>query len=340
MGFRIATLAGNGTAGCGGDGGPVERALLNWPRDVALDAGGVLYIADTLNHRVRRIDIEGIITTVVGTGSNGYSGDGGPAISAQLAAPRGVAVAADGCLYVSDTENHCVRRIGPDGCIDTIAGTGTPGSGGDGGRAADAQLSWPSAIAVGRDGSVYVADSGNHRVRRIGPDGRVTAVVGTDESGCSGDGGPAADARLSGPRGLAVSPDGNLYVGDTGNHRVRKVSLDGMICTVAGTGDEGREGDGGPATGARLSAPRGLAVGPDGELVIADCGNSLIRQVTPDGMIVTLAGNGTEGYSGDGGPATSAQLADPHGIIVSKDRTIYAAEPRNSCVRKSWCTRP
>jgi DNA-binding beta-propeller fold protein YncE len=340
MAFRIATLAGNGAAGYGGDGRPAERALLNWPRDVALDAGGVLYIADTLNHRVRRIDIEGIITTVVGTGSNGYSGDGGPAISAQLAAPRGVAVAADGCLYVSDTENHCVRRIGPDGRIDTIAGTGTPGSGGDGGRAADAQLSWPSVIAIGRDGSAYVADSGNHRIRLIGPDGRITAVAGTGEAGCSGDGGPAADARLSGPRGLAVSPDGGLFVADTGNHRVRKVSLDGMICTVAGTGDEGREGDGGPATGARLSAPRGLAVGPDGRLFIADCDNSLVRQVTPDGMIVTVAGNGTEGYSGDGGPAISAQLADPHGIVVSKDGTIYTAEPRSSCVRKIWCTRP
>jgi len=337
--YRITTRAGNGTAGYRGDGGPAERALLNWPRDVALDAAGVLYIADTLNHRIRRIDTGGVITTVAGTGSNGYSGDGGPAISAQLAAPRGVAVAADGGLYLSDTENHCVRRINPDGRIQTVAGTGAPGYGGDDGPAADAQLSWPAGMAVGADGSVYVADSGNDRIRRLRPDGRIGTVAGTGDVGYNGDGRPAVCAWLSCPRGVAVGPDGSLYVGDTENHRVRKVSLDGIICTVAGTGDEGRDGDGGPAASARLSAPRGLAVDLDGRLFIADCDNSLVRQVTPDGIITTIAGNGTEGYSGDGGPATEAQLADPHGIAVSRDGTIYTAEPRNSCVRKAWRTR-
>jgi sugar lactone lactonase YvrE len=338
--YRIATRAGNGTPAYSGDGGPAESALLSWPRDVALDAAGILYVADTLNHRIRRIDINGVITTVAGTGSNGYSGDGGPAISAQLAAPRGVAVAADGCLYLSDTENHCVRRISPDGRIQTVAGAGEPGYGGDDGPAAEAQLSWPAGIAVGADGSVYVADSGNDRIRRLRPDGRIGTVAGTGDVGYNGDGRPAVCAWLSCPRGVAVGPDGSLYLGDTENHRVRRITPDGMIITIAGNGTEGCSGDGGPATSARLSAPRGVAVALDGGIFIADCGNSLVRQVTPDGMIITIAGSGTEGYSGDGGPATSAQLADPHGIVVSKDGTIYTAEPRSSCVRKIWSTRP
>jgi sugar lactone lactonase YvrE len=334
--YRIAARAGNGTPGYGGDGGPAESALLNWPRDIALDAAGVLYIADTLNHRIRRIDPNGVIATVAGIGSSGHSGDGGPASLARLAAPRGVAVAADGGLYVSDTENHCIRRISLDGRIQTVAGTGEPGHGGDDGPAAEARLSWPAGMAVGADGSVYVADSGNDRIRQIGPDGRIDTMSGTGDAGYNGDDRPAACAWLSCPRGVALGPDGSLYVGDTENHRVRRITPEGMIYTAAGTGDQGYSGDGGPATAARLSAPRGVAMNSAGGLFIADCDNSVIRLVHPDGMITTIAGNGIEGHSGDGGPATEAQLADPHGLVLGDDGALYTAEPRSSCVRKLW----
>jgi len=336
MASRLTTRAGNGTPGYGGDGGPAASALLNWPRDVALDAGGALHIADTNNHRIRRIAADGIIATVAGVGSGGHSGDGGPALSAQLAAPRGIAVGADGSVYVGDTENHCVRRIDPHGCMSTIAGTGAPGYGGDGGPAVAAQLSWPGAMAVGGDGSVYVADSGNHRIRRVSRDGVITTIAGTGAAGYDGDGGPAACAALSAPRGLALGPDGGLYIGDTENHRVRRVALDGTISTVAGSGGEGYGGDGRAAVEAQLSVPRGVAVGPDASLFIADCGNSVIRQVKSDGTIITIAGNGSEGYIGDGGLAIQAQLSDPHGVVVSREGIVYTAEPRSSCVRVIW----
>lgn len=334
MAFRISTRVGNGTPGYSGDGGPAENALVNWPRDVALDADGSLYITDTNNHRIRRVGTNGIITRVAGTGSSGYSGDGGPALCAQLAAPRGIAIGADGYLYVSDTENHCVRRIDPDGRITAIAGTGAPGYGGDGGPAVAAQLSWPSAIAVGGDGSIYVADTGNHRIRWVSRGGVINTRAGTGDAGYDGDGRPGACARLSAPRGLAVGPDGSLYIGDTENHRVRRVALDGAISTVAGNGQAGYSGEAGAAVEAELSFPRGVAVGPDGSLFIADCGNSVIRQVRPDGTIVTIAGKGSEGYTGDGGSATQAQLADPHGVVVSREGIVYTAEPRNSCIRE------
>jgi streptogramin lyase len=336
MAFRITTRAGNGTPGYDGDGGPAENALLNWPRDVALDGGGALYITDTNNHRIRTVAADGIIATVAGSGSNGPSGDGGPALSAKLAGPRGLAVSADGSLYVGDTENHCVRRIDRSGRISTIAGTGRPGYSGDGGPAAAGQLSWPSAIAIGGEGSVYVADTGNHRVRRIAPNGAISTFAGTGVSGYDGDGRPAAQTSLSAPRGLATGPDGSLYVGDSENHRVRRAAPDGIISTLAGNGDGGYGGDGGPAVKAQLSFPRGVAVGPDGSLVIADCGNSVIRQLRPDGTILTIAGTGSEGYTGDGGPALQAQLADPHGVVVSGKGIIYTAEPRSSCVRVIW----
>lgn len=333
MRWHIETWAGTGIPGYHGDGEPAEQARLNWPRDVAVDASGALYIADTLNHRIRRVGPDGVITTVAGVGQCGHSGDGGPAIGARLAAPRGVAVAPDGSVYVSDTENHCVRRITPDGIIHTVAGTCQAGDGGDDGPAVRAQLSWPAGIAIAPDGSVYVADSGNDRIRRLHLDGSISTVAGTGRAAWEGDGGPAVAASLSCPRGVTVGPDGTLWIGDTENHRVRRISPEGFIHTAAGTGEPGYAGDNGPAAAARLRGPRGLAAAPDGSLFIADCDNSVIRLLTPAGLIIAIAGTGKEGCSGDGGPALAARLADPHGIALAPGGSLYLAEPRSSRVR-------
>ena len=332
----ITTVAGNGIEGYSGDGGPAIRAQLSWPRDMAISEDGSLYIADTMNHRIRKVNPEGVIITVVGNGIAGYSGDGGPATDAQLNGPRDVEIGTDGAIYIADTNNHCIRKVTPDGVITTLAGSGIAGYSGDGGPAIEAQLSWPQDVAIGMDGSLYIADTGNHRVRKVTPDGPIITVAGTGVLGYSGDGGPATDAQLARPRGVFVDADGYIYIGDTENHRIRKVSPDGIIITVAGNGTEGYSGDGGTATNAQIAWPRGVAVDVDGCIYIADCGNSIIRKVMSDGTIITVAGTGTEGYSGDGGPALKAELADPHGIAVGGDGSLYIGEPRNHCIRKVW----
>jgi sugar lactone lactonase YvrE len=278
----------------------------------------------------------GIITTAAGNGTPGYSGDGGPATSAQLNMPRDVAVGADGSLYIADTDNHCVRKVIPNGVINTLAGVGTSGYSGDGGPATSAQLAWPQDVAVGTDGGLYIADVGNHRIRRVTLDGIILTVAGTGEWGYMGDGGPAIRAQLARPRGVTVDTEGCLYIGDTENHRVPKVTPNGTLITVAGNGTASYSGDGGPATRAQLAWPRGVVMDAEGCLFIADCGNSVIRKVAQSGTISTVAGNGTEGYSGDGGPATRAELADPHGIVLGADGSLYIGEPRNHCIRKVW----
>jgi sugar lactone lactonase YvrE len=332
----ITTVAGNGTPGYSGDGGLATRAQLNWPRDMAIGADRSLYIADTRNHCIRKVIPEGIISTAVGTGVPGYSGDGGPAASAQLNGPRDVEVGADGSLYIADTDNHCVRKVTPAGVIVTLAGTGASGYSGDGGLASRAQLAWPQDVAVGSDGNLYIADTGNHCIRKVTLDGVILTVAGTGVCGYGGDGGPAIRAQLARPRGVFVGADGCVTLSDTENHRVRRVTPDGTILTVVGNGTEGYSGDGGPAARTQLAWPRGVVVDADGCLFIADCGNSVIRKVAPDGTIGTVAGTGTEGYSGDGGPATRAELADPHGIILGSDGCLYIGEPRNHCIRKVW----
>ena len=332
----IATVAGCGTEGYSGDDGPATSAQLNWPRDTSVGADGSLYIADTNNNRIRKVAPDEIISTVVGTGRSGYSGDGGLATNAQLNRPRDVEVGADGSLYIADTDNHCIRKVTPDGVISTLAGIGASGYSGDGGPATSAQLAWPQDVTVGTDGSLYFTDTGNHRIRKVSLDGTISTAVGTGVWGYSGDGGPASRAQLARPRGVSVGADGCLYIGDTENHRVRRVTPDGTITSVAGSGTEGYSGDGGLAASAQLAWPRGVALDVEGNLYIADCGNSVIRKVAPDGTITTVAGTGIEGYSGDGGSATRAELADPHGIVIAEDGSLYISEPRNHCIRKVW----
>ncbi|MEU9115959.1 hypothetical protein AB0D04_30345, partial [Streptomyces sp. NPDC048483] len=251
------------------------------------------------------------ISTVAGTGDAGFTGDNGPAVSAQLKQPYEIAVDSTGTLYIADYGNNRVRKITTDGKISTVAGTGTRGFSGDCGLAVSAQLNYPRGVAVDSAGAVYIADAGNHRVRKITADGKICTVAGTDTKGFSGDDGPATAAQLDGPYAVAVDSTGVLYVADYNNRRVRKITTDGMISTVAGTGTAGSDGDGGPAVSAQLSRPRGMAVGRAGDLYIADAGNHQVRKITADGKISTVAGTDTKGFSGDDGPATAAQLNAP-----------------------------
>ncbi|MEU2458261.1 RICIN domain-containing protein [Streptomyces sp. NPDC012473] len=281
---KISTVAGTGAAGFGGDGGPAATAQLNCPREVVVDRTGTVYVADAANNRIRKIAADGKISTVAGTGVAGSGGDNGPAASAQLNMPYGVAVDGTGVLYIAEFGGHRIRKVAADGKITTFAGTGVPGSGGDGGPAGSAQLSRPYAVAVDRDGALYISDSWNHRVRRVASDGKISAVAGTGTAGFAGDDGPATEAQLNRPYGMVVDAAGTLYISEHSNHRVRRVASDGKISTVAGTGTAGFAGDDGPATSAKLNGPFGLAVDCVDTLYIADYSNHRIRRIASEKM--------------------------------------------------------
>jgi RHS repeat-associated protein len=332
----ITTAAGKGQAGFSGDGGVATQATVSSPNGVAVGPDGSLYIADTSNSRIRRVGPNGIITTVAGNGGFGLSGDGGVATQATLNAPMGVAVGPDGSLYIADFNNRRIRRVGPNGIINTVAGNGGFGFSGDGGVATQANLSSPRGVAVASDGSLYIAiaELTTNRIRRVGPDGNINTVAGNQLGGFSGDGGLATQAGLGAPFGVAVGPDGSLYIADTGNRRIRRVGPDGIISTVAGNGGSPFSGDGGVATDAMLTAPAGIAVGPDGSLYIADVNDSRIRRVGPDRIITTIAGNDQFGFSGDGGRATQSSLRNPSGVAVGPDGVIYIADTNNNRIRR------
>jgi len=341
----ISTVAGRGGRGYSGDGGLATQARFNSPYNVAVAADGTLYIADDDNNRVRRVTPDGIISTVVGTGVAGFAGDGGPADQAQLSVVRNVAIGPDGSLYIADVSNERVRRVGPDGIITTVAGSGGLGTySGDGGPASEAKLDLHSSpgIALGPDGSLYIADVSNHRVRRVGPDGIITTVAGRSIWGFSGDGGPATEASFLFPTGIALAPDGSLYISDNRNHRIRRVAVDGIVTTVAGTGVQGYAGDGGAAVQAQLRFPTGLAFAPDGSLYIADASNHRVRRVGPDGIITTVAGRGAVSNRdyGDGGPADQAGLEVPFNVSLGPDGSIYISDIFRKNVRKIGSTLP
>ncbi len=330
----ITTVAGTGESGYGGDGAAATAARLYFPFDVALDGSGNLYIADSQNHRIRKVDAAGLITTVAGTGESGYGGDGGAATAAQLYSPYGVAVDGSGALYIADNRNHRIRKVDAAGLITTAAGTGAYGYNGDDIAATAAHLNDPRGVAVDGSGALYIADWGNGRIRKVDAAGLITTAAGTGEHGYSGDGGQATAAQINSPYGMAVDDSGNLYIADLGNHRIRKVDPAGVISTVAGTGERGYSGDGDTATAARLYQPFGVAVDGSGNLYIADTGNNRIRKVDPAGLISPIAGTGRRSYDGDGGPATAAQIASPSGVAADDSGNLYIADTANSRVRK------
>ncbi|MGD0501006.1 MAG: M36 family metallopeptidase, partial [Bryobacteraceae bacterium] len=278
------------------------------------------------------------ITRVAGNGVGGFSGDGGQATSAQLNGPYGVAVDGAGNLYIADAGNNRVRKVSPDWTITTVAGSTFNGFWGDGGQATSAELDYPHGVAVDRYGNLYIADSSNNCVRLVAPNGIITTVAGTGVAGSQGDSGQATVAQLNYPAGVALDGSGNLYIADENNHRVRKVQPNGIITTVAGMGVPGYSGDGGPAAGAQLSYPTGVALDGSGNLYIADAGNNRVRKVAPNGTITTVAGStsryGSGGYSGDGGPATNAQLSVPYGVAVDDQGNVYISDSGNSVLRK------
>ena len=325
----ITTVAGNGTPGYSGDGGPATQASLAYLSSVAVGPDGSLYFV--ANFSIRKVGPDGIITTVAGNGTPGYSGDGGPATEAQLS-PYGVTVGPDGSLYTTDLNS--IRKVSTDGIITTVAGNGTQGFSGDGGPATQASLSSPTGVAVGPDGSIYIADSRNRRIRKVSTDGIITTVAGNGTQGFSGDGGPATQASVWSPDAIAVGPDGGVYIADSISRRIRKVSTDGIITTVAGNGTQGFSGDGGPATQASFSSPTGVTVNPGGSLYIADTDSRRIRKVSTDGIITTVAGNGNRGFSGDDGPATQASFSSPAGVAVGPDGNIYIVDKSNYRIRR------
>ncbi|MBK9285680.1 MAG: T9SS type A sorting domain-containing protein [Sphingobacteriaceae bacterium] len=331
---NIYTFAGNGTFGYSGDGGAATNAQLSLVQGIAVDGLGNIYVADQSNNRIRKITPSGIISTCVGTGIGGYSGDGGPAINAQISTPYGISIDASGNLFIADFNNSRIRKVNTSGIISTVAGDGTQGFGGDGGPATNAQLNAPVSVAVDAAGNLYIADFSNYRIRKVTPAGIISTIAGNGTAGFSGDGSTAVSAQLDLPYGVAVDVAGNVYIADQNNHRVRKVNLSGIITTYVGTGVAGFSGDGGIATNAKLNFPYSLAFDLSDNLLIADRFNNKIRKVSAGNIISTAAGNGVGGFSGDGNLATNAQLNDPAGIAITAVGTMFISDKSNFRIRE------
>jgi trimeric autotransporter adhesin len=299
-------------------------------QNFAADASGNLFYADSNDGEVYELS-NGVVTVIAGTpGKLGYGGDGGPATAALLNEAKGVALDSSGNLYIADEGNNRIRLVS-NGIINTVAGNGTSGSAGDGGNATNANLSAPSLVGLSASGTFYIVDSGNQRLRQVSG-GTISTVVGNVTLSGDGDNMPATSAALSLAPSIAVDSQGNIFIAEAGSNRVRKVS-GGVITTVAGNGTQGYSGDGGSATNAQLNGPLGLTAAPSGDLYIADTVNNVVRKVT-GGTIITVAGNGIQGYSGDGGAATSAELKFPTGLAVDASGNLYIADTGNWVIRK------
>ena len=322
----ISTVAGNGTAGYAGDNGSATIAHLNFPSGIAVTSSGILFVADSDNSRLRQVSTSGTITTIAGNGA--YSGSGNLAFNN----PTGIAMDASGNWYVADAGTNTIRKFSITGAVSTIAGSGVYGYAGDNASATTAEFSYPAGVAVDTSGNVYVVDSYNSRVRKIATNGLITTVAGNGTRGFAGNGVAATSAELDFPQGIAVDRAGNLYIADTNNCRIRKVS-GGIITTIAGNGTAGYTGDNGPASSSELNYPYGVAVDSTGNVYIADTLNNVIRQISTSGTISTIAGNGFAGYSGDSGAPTSAQLNFPADLAVDPSGNLYIADAGNYVVR-------
>ena len=322
----LVNIVGTGASGYAGDGGPAAKAQLSVPAGLTFDADGNLYIADRDNHRVRKVDRKGIITTVAGNGTAGFSGDGGPATRASLNLPSGVVVDDKGNLYIADRSNNRVRVVNRKGIIKTFAGNGRDGYHGDNMPALKATLDKPFGLALDKDHNLYIADRGNNRIRKVDAFGLLSTVAGDGGFYFIGDNGPAYRASIAGPTGVAVDGKGNIYIADRNNNRIRVVNQLGMIRTFMGTGQQDYNGDSELARETNLHLPFGVALDKNGDLLVIDRSHYRIRKVTLKGnRVTTVAGNGVKLFGGDGGPAQGAKVEFPHGIDVdSKDNVIFA----------------
>jgi sugar lactone lactonase YvrE len=331
----ITTVAGDGTTAFSGDGGVATNAGLG-PSGMTVDSAGNLFIADQYNNRIRKVDTDGIITTVAGNGTRNFSGDGSAATNASLFAPSGVAVDSSGNLFIADFGNNRIREVGANGIITTVAGSGPYGGtapvfSGDGGPATNATLAVPNGVALDSSGNLFIADTGNGRIRKVSTNGIITTVAGNGSVlGYFGDGGPATNASLPNLASVAVDASGNLFIADTYNQRIRKVNANGIITTFAGGGI----GDGAAAINASLNYPHGVAVDASGNLFITDDLNNRIREVNANGIITTIAGDGTAAFSGDGSAATNATLDDPFDVALDASGNLFVADSGNSRLRE------
>ena len=332
---RMTRFAGTGESGFSGDGGKATEAQLKMPANLTFDRKGNLYITDRNNHRVRKVDTRGNITTIAGNGTAGFSGDGGKATEAQLNLPSGVVVGDKGNIYISDRSNDRVRVVNKKGIITTYAGNGIDQFKGDSGPAKNASLSRPFGLALDKRGNLYIADRGNNRVRRVNAQGIIHTVAGDGGFFFMGDNGPAYRASIAGPTGVAVDDNGILYIADRNNNRIRAVDTQGMIRTIAGTGQQDYNGDAEVARDTNLHLPFGVALDQNDKLLIIDRSHYRIRRVDPKrGSIETVAGNGVKMFAGDGGPAAGAKLSFPHGIAVDKNGNLLISDKGHYRIRR------
>jgi sugar lactone lactonase YvrE len=334
----ITTVAGSGSIGYRGDGGPATGASFNFASHAVADAVGNIYISDTYNNAVRKVAPDGTISTFVGNGQAGYSGDGGPSTSAQITFAEGLALDGAGNLYIADELNNVIRKVTPAGTISTVAGNGSFGYSGDGGAATSAQLAYPFAVAVDKAGDLFIADYQNQRVRMVDTSGNISTVAGSGVIGFSGDGGPAIAAQLFNPIGVAIDNAGHLYVADYDNGRIREVDLkSGTITTVAGGGNSG---PGSPAFQAQIGAPFDVSVDSTGNFYFPTYQSRIGKVTVATGIYTSIAGDGTDGFSGDGGAATSAELNSPTSVGIDPSGNLYIADSSNARIRKVTYLRP
>ncbi|WP_117879554.1 NHL domain-containing protein [Aureibaculum luteum] len=337
---NVSTIAGNGTQGYSGDGGPATSAVTNLPSDVVIDNAGNIYFSEITNCVVRKIATDGTISTVAGIVAQcSFSGDTGLATAAKLDFPTGLAVDASGNLFIADRDNHRIRKVDTNGIITTVAGNGTSGDAGDGSAATSAELDSPQDIVIDVAGNIYISDWLNHKIRKVDTSGNISTFAGTGSSSFSGDGGQATAAQLKSPDGITIDAAGNIYFSDRGNDRIRKIDTNGIITTIAGNGGfNAFSGDGGPATSAEFNDPNGIDIDASGNIYIVDRDNHRVRKITTDGIINTIVGTGSTGFSGggfngDGQLGTATIINKPTGVAVDNDGNVIFADYNNQRIR-------
>ena len=335
-GPQILTIAGTGEAGYAGDGGAAAEAQLDNPFGIVRGPAGAFFVCDVLNHVIRKITPDGIISTVAGSGSQGYSGDGGSALEAELNEPYEIRFDIEGNMFFVERLNHTVRRVmATDGTISTIAGTGEAGYSGDDGPALKAQLRQPHSIQLDGNGDLYICDIGNHRIRKVDMmTGTITTFAGTGEPGPTPDGAPLQGTPLNGPRAIDFDAEGNMWLALRQGNAVYKIDMETeTLHHMAGTGEQGFTGNGGPATEATLSGPKGISIGADKNVYLADTESHSIRMIDVEkGTLELVAGTGERGDGPEGDPL-SCRMARPHGIFVDRDGSIYIGDSETHRVR-------